>query len=120
MHTIDFGGVIRRYPQLAGACSAIQRWLASHPRIDHIEPIRILRAEPKLEPWEVTAVLTVLVEDGQLEQAYQMLGPGMSLAQEGPFGSPRDIPKVLHDVDDNPFKRSNGELIPVYREIAIR
>jgi hypothetical protein len=115
MWLINFADLRDRNPHLSDAFNAIESWLKKHPRIRHIEPVRVLRSCPTLDPWELSVAFALLVDIGWLKPVYGVVAPNQTLSK-GFYDSVREIPETLYDTFDEPFQRDEGELVTVYRE----
>ena len=84
------------------------------------KPYRIASWRPSLNPFDISAALNLMVRDGLLKRAYTVRSPDATLAIEGPFSSPDDIPDTLHGTGDDAFQKSDGNIIPIYEEASGR
>ena len=114
MLSINFEDFRRRFPHLEGAFNDLERFLGDRPDLKHIDPLRVLNVYPELDPALLGFALSVLADEGVVEQAYAVMAPNRALARGKPFKSPSEVPLFLRDSFDDPFPRAEGKLVPIF------
>jgi hypothetical protein len=119
MLSIIFDDLRKRYPALREAFDALEGWWELHQRKSrHFEPQRIATWRDSVDAFDLSTALNIMVREGILQRAYGVRGPDRTLATEGFFDSPDEIPERLHGTGDDEFEKSAGDIIPVYREVV--
>jgi hypothetical protein len=121
----DFAKSKAKHPQMTGVFEAIERWIRENRRLKFIEFNRLLQTYPQLDPVAAAVALSLLVDDGVLDQALAVEAPtnhALALADDlsttGLYKCEADIPDELYDSDMTAFETDDGELVPVYQEAS--
>lgn len=121
MLSIIFNDLRERYPELRDAFDALEGWWEFHQRKNrHFEPQRIANWRQSVDSFDLSTALNIMVRQGILQRAYGVRGPDRSLAIEGFFNTPEEIPDRLHGTGEDEFEKTAGDVIPVYQEVVAR
>lgn len=119
MLSIPFDDLRKRYPTLGEAFDSLEGWWELHQRKNrHFEPQRIATWRRTVDAFDLSAALNLMVREGILQRVYGVRGPDRTLAIEGFFDRPEEIPDTLHGTGDDEFDKSSGDIIPIYREVV--
>lgn len=103
-------------PNLAQAMSAVQAWLEAHRQVDVVYPKRLIW-ELKLAPLQVGSVLVLLARQGKLKRRFAVEAPNGVLA-EALFADPAEMPEILYDTSERPFRSEEGEVVEVFERVS--
>ncbi|MDB5352131.1 MAG: hypothetical protein JWN86_3378 [Planctomycetota bacterium] len=120
MSSINFADLRHRHPRLTNAFDVLEAWRAANRWTRHIEPCRILGSDPDVDVFELSVALNTMVNEGLLKRSFGVRAPDRTLAMEGFFDAPGEIPSKLHSGSDGEFVRGEGELVQVYREVLAK
>jgi hypothetical protein len=121
MSSINFNYLRKRYPEFGAAFDVLESWWeANHRKLRHFEPYRIASWRPDADYFDLSLALNAMVTEGLVRREYGVRGPDQTLATEGFFNSPDDIPEKLHGTGDDEYEKHQGNVIPVYREVVAR
>lgn len=119
MLSIIFDDLRKRYPSYKEAFNTLEGWWELHERKNrHFEPQRIATWQPSIDAFDLSTALNIMVREGIMRRLYGVRGPDRSLATEGFFEHPEEIPDTLHSTGDDEYEKNAGDIIPVYREVA--
>jgi hypothetical protein len=114
MLTRDWSIVTKIAPELGQAVRAIENLLTKIPTLRHLEPGRIVRvASVKLD--EVFLACEIARDRKLVKRSFGVIAPTTRCHAQGYWDRLSKIPKILYDTGDDRFRRSDGQLIIVYR-----
>src|ERR1035438_9003365 len=95
MSQISFEQIASEHPQYRPVFLLIQQWLQAN-KSRTIDPRRLARESPNIEPITLASALQLLVQAGLLRQVFKVLAPSGSLTDEE-FEDLTSIPEKLPD-----------------------
>jgi hypothetical protein len=114
MLTRDWSIVTTIAPELGQAVRAIEHLLTAIPTLRHVEPGRVVRVSSvKLD--EVFLACEIARDRKLVKRSFGVIAPTTRCHAQGYWDRLSRIPKVLYDTGDDRFRRSDGQLIIVYR-----
>lgn len=112
--TRDWSIVKKIAPELRCVVGVIEKFLESNQWMNHIEPGRIAR-QFKVDLGQVHLACEIARDRRLVKRSWGMLSPQSRCHAQGYWDKLSSIPKKLYDTGDDPFPRSEGTLIVVYR-----
>lgn len=112
--TRDWSIVRKIAPELGLTVKRIEEFLLKIPTMNHVEPRRLIQIY-KLDPVELHLALEIARDRRLVKRSFGMLSLSSKCHAQGYWDKVSSIPKVLYDTGDDRFRRSDGELIVVYR-----
>lgn len=115
MSPINFETLIANHPELESTWRRLDRWFTDHQYVTTISSVAIANTMPGVAPQALARAFFHLVNDGQLEQFYQLEAPNGALV--GPlFQSPEvTLPATVDGRFDERVSSDDCRLIPVFR-----
>lgn len=115
--TRDWSAVTKIDPGLSGTVRMIENFLQSIPTMDHIEPGRLVHKFDlsRDRTVELYRALEIARDRKIVKRSWGVLDPRMKCHAQGYWDRLSMIPGKLYDLGDEPFRRSDGQFIVVYR-----
>jgi hypothetical protein len=120
MSQINFDILKARHPELATIWQPLERWFSEHEYLTTINSAAVAAATPSVPPRALARAFFYLVNDGQLEQFYQLETPNGVLV--GPlFRSPEiTLPETVDGRFDERISTEDCRLVPVFRVLGAK
>ena len=114
MLTRDWSIVTKIAPDLSGTVGAIERFLTSIPTLRHLEPGRLAQAY-KINAGDIFLACEIARDRKLVKRSFGVIAPTTRCHAQGYWDRLSRIPKILYDTGDDRFRRSDGQIIVVYR-----
>ncbi len=117
MSQINFDNLINKHPQISWAIQKLQVWVQSKDDLFFIDPKDLAREVRSVDALSLLAVLSLLVQEGELKIVYKVLTPSGTFT-DGEYEDPSEVPDRLPDRFNRYFETSEFDTVPIYRKVA--
>jgi hypothetical protein len=114
MSPSNFERIANEQPQYRQFLQLIQKWLQAN-KGRSIDPRRLAKALPSIEPVTLASGLQLLVQAGVLRQVFKVLAPSGSLTDQE-FEDLTTIPEQLPDRFQHYFPTADADIVPVFKQ----